>query len=92
LDDSSSTANKTKNSNFNNLNNIKTQELLSPKFNEEPCDKSIKKDQITITKESKKYDNSSQKFSDFTFNGKDSSMSNTNTFIIDSDSSRVGIA
>ena len=72
-------------------------DLFSPKFNEDSAESHKKSDikelmaNYVHTKESKKCDNCSQKQSEFTFNnGKDLSMSGSNTFIQESEnSSRV---
>lgn len=73
---------------FDNLKD----EIFSPKFNEEICNSPDHRiELITFTKESKKFDNSSYKYTDFTFNNaKDNSIYNLNTYIMESDnSSRV---
>jgi hypothetical protein len=66
--------------------------IFSPKFNEDILYSPNQiKELITHTKESKKYENSSYKYSEFTFNnGKDNSICNINTFVLESEnSSRV---
>ena len=79
------------NSSNNQLSDKKLNEIISPKFNDEFCSHDQRKDLFTFTGESRKYDNSSYKYSEFTFNnGKDNSFCNFNTNVIESlNSSRV---
>ena len=79
------------NSSNNQLADIKLNENISPKFNDKFCSHDQRKDLFTFTGESRRYDNSSYKYSEFTFNnGKDKSLCNFNTNVIESlNSSRV---